>query len=695
MAVIEKIRGKAGLLIGVVGFSLLAFLLGDLFSSKNGFLTGSDSNAGEIAGKKINIVDFESKVQVQADNYKLQSNTENIDQNTMEQLREQTWNQLVNDLVMKPQYEKIGLTCSPKELLDMVQGKNPHPQIKQAFTDPKTGVFNPANVSNFLKNMDNDQTGRTRKQWVLFENAIREERIQQKYNNMLKNGLFVSKEEARQDFLDRNRTVNIRYVMLPYSSILDTTIEVTDADLKTLYNSTKNKYKQEATASVEYVTFEIRPTDADRQSSQFAINKLVDAFKASTNDSLFVNLNSDVAFNANFSKKGTLPPAIDSIMFSASVGTTYGPYEDAGAFKIAKLSAVKMLPDSVKASHILLKSDAATRDAVMATADSIKKALSSGTDFKSLSDKYSIDEGAKGKGGDLGWFMPGMMVAEFNDACFQGSKGEYKIVETQFGVHIIHITDQGKPSRQVNVAYLVKSIEPSTKTYQSVYSKANEFAARNTTAEAFDAAVVEQKLNKQTENNIMQNARQVGVFENSREMVRWAFNAEPGEVSKAFEFGPRFVVAKLIDRREKGISTLEQVKDQLTMEVRRDKKAEMLKTKLSKGGALEALASANGQTVLTADNVSFAGPFLPSGGNEAYLVGYLMNVKAGQTTPPIKGSNGVYVAQVVSFANVQEPKDIRQEGRQLLQQLQGRSQYEVMNALREKAEIIDNRSKFY
>ncbi|MBK9319952.1 MAG: SurA N-terminal domain-containing protein [Bacteroidetes bacterium] len=432
MAVIEKIRGKAGLLIGIVGFSLAAFILGDFFSTRNGFMSGSDSTVGEIKGKKINIMDFEARVQTQVDNYKLQSSNETVDQNTMDQLREQSWNQLINEMVMNPQFEKLGLTCSPKELLDMVQGKNPHQQIKQAFTDPKTGIFNSANVVNFLKNMDNDATGKTRQQWVLFENAIREERIQQKYYNLIKQGLFVTKAEAKDDFFAKNKTANVRYVALPYTSIIDSTIEITDSELKTLYNATMKKYKQEASTNIDYVTFEITPSDMDRQAAMFAITQLTDTFRTSTNDSVFVVLNSDGPFNASYNKKGSLPFNIDSLMFSVPVGFVFGPYEENGAFRLAKLSAVKMMPDSVKASHILLKIEGANKDSVLARADSIKNALKSGADFKTLSDQYSTDEGAKMKGGDLGWFSPGMMVAEFNDACFQGNKGDYTVVQTQF-----------------------------------------------------------------------------------------------------------------------------------------------------------------------------------------------------------------------------------------------------------------------
>ena len=696
MAVIEKIRGKANLLLVFVGFSLVAFILGDFFSSNNG-MSSSDANIGEIDGKKVNVMDFEEKVQVQLTNYKLQSNTDNVDQNTTEQIREQTWNQLINEMVLNPQYEKLGITCSPKELLDMVQGKNPHPQVKQAFTDPKTGVFNPANISNFLKNMDNDQTGKTRQQWVVFEKAIREERIQQKYYNLIKQGLYISKAEAKDDFFNRTKTASVRYVTLNYASIPDTTIEVTDAELKTLYNATMKKYKQEASANIDYVTFEVFPSDVDRQAAEFEIKKLTEEFKVTENDSMFVALNSDSPFNPAFNKKGTLPLNIDSIMFSAPVGFVLGPYMENNIYKLAKVSAVKMLPDSVKASHILLKMDPAKKDAILATADSIKTALKAGANFAILAFQYSTDEGSKIKGGDLGWFSTGMMVAEFNDACFNGAKGDYTIVESQFGIHIIHIVDQGKQARQLRIAYVDKKIEPSSKTYQAVYSKANVFASKNAKGDVFEKSITDEKLTKMSEPNIFENARQIGPMENSRELVRWAFTAKLGEVSKAFEFGNRFVVAKLNERKEKGFSTLEQIKDQLTAEVRRDKKATLLIEKLNKGGKnLDAIATANGQAVQSADNVSFASPVFPSSGMEPFVVGYLMNVKAGQVSPPIKGASGVFVAQVVSFADVKEPADLAAEAKQQLgSQLQNRSQYETYNALREKAGIVDRRSKFY
>jgi len=208
-------------------------------------------------------------------------------------------------------------------------------------------------------------------------------------------------------------------------------------------------------------------------------------------------------------------------------------------------------------------------------------------------------------------------------------------------------------------------------------------------------AVTEEKLTKMAEPNIMNNARQVGMLENSRELVRWTITAKAGEISKAFEFGSRFVVAKMISSREKGYSTMEEVRDQLTAEVRRDKKFAMLSEKLGKGGSLEAIAAANATAVMTAENLAFSAPLLQNSGMEAYFVGYLLSSKPGQMTKPVKGLNGAYVGTVVSFADVKAPADLNEEAGNLRASLQSRSQYESMNALREKAEIIDNRSKFY
>ena len=222
MAVIEKIRSKSGLLIGIIGFSLIAFILGDLFSQKSGFFGGSDNTVGIIGGNKVDLMDYNSRVEEFVENYKSQTQNQTVDQATMDQIREQAWNKFVNDFVMVSQYKKLGLTCSADELFDMVQGKNIDPQIRQAFTDPKTGQFSPAAVIQFLKNKNNDP--KAAEQWAAFEKALKEKRISEKYNELVKGGLYVTKDEAKDNFIEMNRTASVKYVMIPYASVVDTTV---------------------------------------------------------------------------------------------------------------------------------------------------------------------------------------------------------------------------------------------------------------------------------------------------------------------------------------------------------------------------------------------------------------------------------------------------------------------------------------
>ncbi|MFM7016931.1 MAG: SurA N-terminal domain-containing protein [Bacteroidota bacterium] len=695
MAVIEKIRSKSGLLIGIIGFSLVAFVLGDLFSSKNGFFGGSDNTVGIIGGNKVDLMDYNSRVEEFVENYKTQTQNQTVDQATMDQIREQAWNKFVNDYVMVEQYKKLGLTCSADELFDMVQGKNIDPQIRQAFTDPKTGQFNPSAVIQFLKNKNQDP--KTAAQWAAFEKALKEGRVAQKYTDLIKGGLYVTKDEAKANFVEMNRTASVRYVMIPYSSVVDTTIQVSDADLKAVYNENLKKYKQADSRTVEYVTFNIKPSDMDVKSASNDFARLFEDFKTSTNDSAFIAANSDQPLDNNFPKRGTLPFNIDSAMFSAAVGTVMGPFDMNGTYSASKLMAVKTMADSVKARHILIKVEPGKMDAAKVTADSIIKAIKGGAKFEDMATKYSIDQAANAKGGDLGWFDYQRMVQPFSEACFGASKGALITAETQFGLHVIEVTDMSAESRQVKVATLLKKVEPSAKTMQTIFTKANEFANKFNTADAFDKGIKEQNLTKLSEQNIQENNRQVGGFENSRELIRWSFKAKLGEVSKAFDFGNAYVVAKLTDIREKGTSTLEQVKDQVTAEARKEKKAQMFIDQLSKAGTsnIDAVAASAKQTVMTAESISFGSPFIGNAGFEGAVVGNIMTLKAGQVSKPIKGNSGVYVVVVNNFNDPSLPADFKDSANQLKQQLQGRAQYEVENALKEKADITDHRGRFY
>lgn len=695
MAVIGSIRKRAGLLIGIVGFSLVAFILGDLLTSNRSFISGGGNEFAVIGGTKINIQDFESRVQTLEENYKLNSKTETIDQNTVDQLREQAWSQLVNDEIMGKQYKKLGINVSADELFDMVQGKNIHPQIKDAFKDPKTGVFSPANVINFLKNMDSDQTGKTRMQWLNFEKAIREERIGQKYNELIKQGLYITSAEAKLNYEAANTLASIKYVMVNYNTIPDSTIKIENNDLEKYYNEHKGLYKQEDSRKIDFVVFDVIPSADDRRMVLDAVIKEIEPFKMSTNDSLFVAINSDGKVDPTFYKKGSLSPNIDTTMFNSPLGTVVGPYEEGGNFKLSKLTAIKNLPDSVKARHILLKIEKPEdKDKAIAMADSLKKLIKGGTKFETLTG-LSADPGSAAKGGDLGWFQAGMMVKPFNDACFEGKKGDLVVVPSEFGVHLIEIMDQGKTQPVVSISTMERKVEPSTKTYQGVFAKANEFSGKNNTAETFDKAANE--LNKRTADNLKEIDKNLPGVEGAREIVRWAYKAKKDEISKSFEVDNKFIVARLVDIKEKGFATLEQVKPMVETEARRIKKYEMIAEKMKTAGTanLDALATKMQSPVQMAENISFASPYMQNVGSEPELVGTIFSMKKGDVSAPVKGVSGVYIVSLADLKPAAPTKDYSVNKKQLIQQMQQRAQSEVFIALKENADIKDNRGKFY
>lgn len=712
MAVIGKIRQRGGVIIVlVVGFSLLAFILGDFLNSNRSFLGGQTTNVAEIAGKKVKIQDFQERVAKMEENYKTNTQKESIDQATSDQLRDQAWGQLLNEEILGKQYKKIGIEVSPDEIFDMATGKNPHPQIKDAFKDPKTGQFNAANVIQFLKNMDQDQTGKTRAQWLAFEDYLRQDRTSQKYNNMIKQGLYVTTDEAKRDYEFKNRQAAIKYVTLPYASIPDSTIKPTDNDLKTYYNEHQSTYKQEDSRKVEYVTFDVVPSADDRKQAEDYIVKLVDSFTSSTDDSSFVNLNSDTKFDNTFHKKGTLSPRLDSVFFSAPVGTVIGPYEENNSFRISKLTAAKNIPDSLKVSHALVsfkgaeraaETVARTHEQAKAMADSLfKLAEKDAAKFIDIAKNSSDDIVSAAKEGDLGWINPSsQMDPRFLAGAFSIGKGKTVLVESNFGFHIIHVFDESKAEKQVQVATVERKIEPGSRTYQAIFAKANEFAGKYRTADEFDKGCKDLGLNKREADNLTESAKVIAGLDNPRELVRWAYKQKKGDITeKPFELGDKFVVAKLAEIKEKGIAPLEQVKDQVQTAVIKELKAKQFIDKINaamSGNAnIDALAAKLGVAAGTTPNVNFASPYLQSLGFEPALAGTVSTLKQGQVSKPIKGESGVFVVMVENFTEPAPVKDYTDNKKQLIQQLGSRSSYEIFNALKEKADVVDNRGKFY
>ena len=697
MAVITRIRKRVGLLIGFVGVSMILFILGDLVTSNSGLLQGNSDVVGVIGDEKVHYQEYNRRVETLTENYKINTKNENVDQNTQDMLREQAWGMFVTDNTTGREIKKLGLTCSAGELYDMCVGTNPHPQIKQAFTDPKTGVFDPANVIKFLKDLPNRDEN-TQRQWKTFEDAIAAERIATKYKDLIKAGLFVTGEEAKRNFEEAQKNASIRFARLDLNTIPDSSVKVDDSDLSSYYNANQQKYKQaETIRKVEYITFDVNPSPEDRAAVLASIQNLGKEYAATSDNLSFVSQNTDGAVDTTYHAKGTLPVMVDTALFNAAIGTIVGPYEEGNSVKVSKLTGEKVVSDSVKARHILINIMDGDSTKAMATADSLKNAVKKGAKFADLAMMFSKDQGSAIKGGDLGWFRQGMMVPTFNDACFNGKKGDMPIVTSQFGIHLIEILDKSAGSKQVQVLTLERKIEPSQRTYDAAYNKANEFASKNSTGEAFDSAIVKQGLNKRIADNIRENDKNIPGLDQPRELVRWAYTAKKGELSKIFTFGDKYVMAHLVGIKEKGTLPLDEVKDAVTVEARKIKKAQMLLDKFNAAGSgdVDAIAQKLNVTATDADNVNFANSYIPGMGNEPAMVGTIFAMKAGQTSKAIKGENSVAVIMVKSFTTPPATTDFSANIKQLQDQRKSRSDYEVQNTLKEKANIADNRAKFY
>ena len=406
-------------------------------------------------------------------------------------------------------------------------------------------------------------------------------------------------------------------------------------------------------------------------------------------------LNAETKAPLIYTKKGRVSPALDSIIYTKSVGFIYGPYQEGNAFKLAKLSGVKSLPDSVKARHILVKPVAGDLAKTKAKADSLVALIKGGADFAELAKKNSDDEGSGAKGGDLGYFTSGMMVKPFEDACFNGKVGETQLVQSQFGYHIIQVQDQKNFNTNYKIAVIDRSIEAGDKTVQAAFAKGNAFLAKATDADAFDKAAVEAKMTKRVAEKITANDKNIPGLANPKEIVRWAFKSDKGAVSTLFDLGNAFVIAHLTQVREQGYTDLEYVKADIEAAVRVNKKAEILIAKMNGATSLEQAAQKAGSKVDTASGVSFVSALIPGVSREPKVVGTIVSMKEGAVSKPLQGERGVYMVKVSSFAPVVAKTDLTQDKGQLLMMIKSRVDGQVFEALKETAGVKDNRAKFY
>ncbi|WP_448702157.1 SurA N-terminal domain-containing protein [Mucilaginibacter sp. AW1-3] len=692
------LRDRVGkIVVGAIGLSLVAFLATEVISSGKSFLRGSANDLGEVNGTKITIEDFNKRVDQQVTQYKQQTGQGSLNAQFTGMIQDNVWNQMLTQNIVQKEIERLGISVGGAETQDMVSGPNPAPQILQNFSNQQTGQFDRNSLIEFLGRMKIAKSNDPMKQnWDAFVDQLIDGKKAEKYLALIKNGVYVNSLDAQDDYDAKNRLVNFKYVMADYASIPDAQVTLTDEDYKAYYDEHKNMFKnQQELRTLDYVAFNGAPSKEDSAAVKATVEKLIPEFKASTNDSNFVALNAETKVNLAYQKKGTLEPKLDTVMFNSPNGTVYGPYYSNGAYKIAKLVDAHIGPDSVTARHILLSPSA---DA-MAKADSLKKLIQSGKKtFAELATANSVDKNSAIKGGDLGTFGRGAMIPVFEDAVFNGKKGDIRVVASQFGVHIIEIVNQKGSSKVVKVAIVDKPLSPSSKTQAAAYSKAQNFLA-SLTKDNFDAEVKKEGLTKKTAEDIAGTAGNAGQLESVRELVRWAFNdASVGDFTdKVYSSGDNYVVAKLTEVKPKGILSLENVKKQIKPAVLNIAKAKILSEKLDaavkSSSSIDQVAQKIGGTATPVQNIVFANPVIPGTAQENKLIGTIFASQPNKLSKAVAGEKGVYVFSVDNFVNPPAlPNNIRQK-EQMGQALAQRAENSVLEALKDKATIKDYRAR--
>ena len=692
MSIIQNIRDKgAWIIFTIIVIALVAFVLQDGIG-KQGNTTETD--LGTVNGVAINKINFEEKLEIQVQNYASQGVKR-------EQLIGFLWNQEIDRILYINEQEKLGITIGNKELTDVLFGTES--PFKQEFTDPNTGEFkvNDAKqaIAQVKKSKNQEQINQIEKLYI--EPSI-ENRLRNKYQALIVKGLQLPTWMVQKQYNESNSIANIDIIGVPYANISDSTIKVTDDEVASYIKENAAAFQvEEASKSINFVGFSAAPTSTDSTSVLNSITALKADFQAAQDPAVFLNkVGSDLPFyNSFISGKSIQIPNKEAII-AAGVGNVYGPYVDGKNYTIAKVIGVKQWPDSASVRHILIttagQNGQLVRDDSTAKKliDSIRFAIAGGASFDAMVLKYSEDAGSKEKGGKYEMFPQAQMVGPFNDFSFDNSVGTKGVVKTDFGYHYIEVLKQTPRSPAYKIAYLSKSILPSSETIGAASAAAAAFATASKDIKSFNQEAV--KLNKQTfpAVGIKSMDYEIPGLGESRSLVRWVYENDLNSVSEPTEIGDGYFVAIITGEEKAGLASVASAKPQVEGILRDQKKATQIKQSF-KGNTMEAIA-ANAKTIVQpADSINFNYSLIPGIGNEPKLVGAAFN-KAFLNKPsaPIAGNAGVFVISVKSQGAKAATQDLVSFESDLLNRTRSVI-YRTNIALKKVAKIKDNRMKVY
>ena len=705
MAAIERIRRRSGLLIAIIGIALLAFVLQDLFQSQG---RNREFNIAVVDGEKIPYQDYEVQREKNLDNRRSSNN--NLTSAETYSIYNSTLDEMIKQNIMNKEYEAIGMNVSSDELYDQFMGENPHQWVVQSFSN-QDGTFNKEMVEYYLQNL-NDFPADARLRWMDFEKAIKENRLENKFNNLVKASYMVPNALAEKYYQNKNTKASADVIALRYAKIADSTIVVTDKDNKAFYEENKYRYETDERRDIEYVMFEVKPSLEDRQDALKYLESMKADFTSTDNVINFVNANSDKRYDSTWMSRKDVPQVVEASVFDMgnSAGFVYGPYEDEGSFNLVRIIDLQSRPDSLRASHILISykgafnsQDTISKEEAEAKANELLAQLKAPKDnselFAELATANSSDPGSKDKGGDLDWFTDGMMVPQFNEFVVNNPVGTLGVVETPFGYHVIKVTDKTQPQPKARLAYLTHEITASTKTYQNTFAEANRFVTENKTYDQFNAAIEAQGLTKRTMPRMNAATYQITGIDNPRQIVRWAFDSKTkvGDVSTIFDLDNMFVVAALTNIVPEGYAPLNIVAEQSKYQILNKKKGEVAVEKMKAcGNDTNRMVNELGAESTTVSDIAIESRVFGNFGVEADIVGTLLGMKEGEEVGPVAGNSSAFILKNVKFTKPEATTDysdvLREKTSQFNNKVLGGSIY---NALKNNAKIEDNRLTFY
>ena len=702
MALIKQIRQRTGLAIGVIAGGLILFLLGgDLLSPNSSLLNASQNIVGEIAGEDITYEEYIQKVEEVKLAY--QQRTGRVPSEVeMVTVREQAWQAMIVERVFDEEYSKLGLTVSDAELVDMVQGKNIVAELRQQLINPTTGEFDKNQLISFLQSLETADPAQ-QAFWAQQEQLFANSRLRIKYDNLLATSEFTTQAEAKLEYKSANTIADASILYVPYYAVKDDEVTVDESEMKAYLAKNKDKFKTGNTANIEYISFSILPSGQDSAAVIEEITALTEELKNATSDSTFAVRNSEnpTAFYT-FKPGEDLPVDLLSNVAAVTAGETYGPFVTANSTYVSyKISQEYTGTPRIRASHILFStenmSDQAKAD-VKAQAETVLAEVKSSGNFEVAARQYGQD-GTAQNGGDLGWFAKDDFVDEFATAAYAArSTGILpNLVETEYGYHIIEVTEMPK-STYTKVATIEKELVASDATRNEAFRNADSFAGNSGNRNQFTENAESDNYRIIQANNVDANARNINNLPNAREIIRWAFSeASTDEVSPVFELDNAYLEATLVSKKEEGDATLADVREQVETQVKNDKKAALIQSKLKGLTTLEEMKAVFPETssINEIPDLKLSTAVIPGVGFAPKAIGSIFGIQAGQVTMPIQEDIGIVVGRLNTLTPAAEIGDYSGFQGQLTQNSSQRTSYQIMMALQDLANVKDYRYKFF